>query len=59
MKKKRYLISHPESDCLFEVIDTEEAVRQMFDNEPLLEDVTGILLYEELFHAQQLPEWLR
>lgn len=48
---RRYLLNHPESDCLFEVFSQAEAEQMLCQDQ--CDDVTGMEHWEKLFKEQQ------
>jgi len=55
-KKKegvRYLISHPESNSLFEVFGEEARIANLVDGDGHCQDVTGVFYWENLFKIRK------
>lgn len=55
---QRFLLWHPESECLFTVYSEAER-NSIIDSEPCVSDVTGIPEHEDSFLENQLKELKR
>jgi len=53
---RRYLLSHPESESLFEVFSQNEAEHAMLQGP--CDDVTGDVYFENLFKAESLEKYM-
>ena len=48
---QRYLMHHPESDCIFEVFTADDRLKSI--SEDGCDDVTGFTVYEKMFLMEE------